>query len=280
VIRHQRPPGRRHERRPSTGPVFSHRAPEERRQVCRDGPVEHSLGRRRWYVGAAGHGRAMLAAESTRHAPRHQPSGASFRRGLVPSARVQAARAIVHAPIHGGGQVDAPSRSLATPPPTKGIAPRSLGTVADAPGDRSAVDVETDLSQPAHRRKAARPGTSCDAAPASAVPASRHLRLASHQPTGAPWSWTVTERERAPRHLEQPRIEQRWRRRRGRGGIKRALAHDRCVLPGSCGWRWGPPSLMMGWDQRLHPWDPYRRSRLTPKTQKDRCCGEADPHRR
>jgi hypothetical protein len=31
------------ERRPSTGPVFPRRAPEERRQVCRDGPVEHSL---------------------------------------------------------------------------------------------------------------------------------------------------------------------------------------------------------------------------------------------
>jgi hypothetical protein len=176
------------ERRPSTGPVFSRRAPEECRQVCRDGPVEHSLlgpaalvsrgrGTRPSHAGRREHtpcpeASALWSVVSTETCPSRAGSG---RRCHRPRPDIRRA----------GWWTPLPLPLLGDPPPTKGFAPRSLGTAADAPGDRSAVDVETDLSQPAHRRKAARPGTSCDAATSQRRPPRRPamsgLRLISQR---------------------------------------------------------------------------------------------------
>jgi hypothetical protein len=103
----------------------------------------------------------MPAAESTHHAAAGQLSRASSRRGLVGLGWVQAVRAIVHAPIHRdtGGVPSHPRCPVSgDPTPSIGSAPRGLDTAVGAPGDGSAVHVEGDFSQPAHRRKAVRPG--------------------------------------------------------------------------------------------------------------------------
>ena len=107
----------------------------------------------------------MPAPESTCHALARRLSRSSSPRGLVGLGRVQTAPAIVHPPIHRDAGPSIPFHPRAPSPSSHAehrLRTAQLGMAADAPGEGSAVHVRTDFSQPAHRRQAARRGTSCD----------------------------------------------------------------------------------------------------------------------